>query len=131
MRTRLGLIFASVLALAILVTGSLVSAQPKALVIAIPSEPSHIDPSDSMGVQHDLNYHIYRKLYTFTPEMTPEPDLVASDRVSSDQKTWTLELKRGITFFDGTPVNAAAVKYSIDRMLDRTADLYRSLHENR
>ena len=82
MRTRLGLIFASVLALAILVTGSLVSAQPKALVIAIPSEPSHIDPSDSMGVQHDLNYHIYRKLYTFTPEMTPEPDLVASDRVS-------------------------------------------------
>jgi len=118
MRTRLGLIFASVLVLAILVTGSPISAQPKVLVIAIPSEPSHIDPSDSMGVQHDLNYHIYRKLYTFTPEMTPEPDLVASDRVSGDQKTWTLELKRGITFFDGTPVNAAAVKYSIDRMLE-------------
>jgi peptide/nickel transport system substrate-binding protein len=118
MRTRLGLIFASVLVLAILVAGSPVSAQPKVLVIAIPSEPSHIDPSDSMGVQHDLNYHIYRKLYTFTPEMTPEPDLVASDRVSGDQKTWTLELKRGITFFDGTPVNAAAVKYSIDRMLE-------------
>ncbi len=118
MRTGLRLIFASVLVLAILVTGSPVFAQPKILVVAIPSEPSHIDPSDSMGVQHDLNYHIYRKLYTFTPEMTPEPDLVASDRVSSDQKTWTLELKRGITFFDGTPVNAAAVKYSIDRMLE-------------
>ena len=118
MRTRLGLIFVSVLVLAILVTGSPVSAQPKVLVVAVPSEPSHIDPSDSMGVQRDLNYHIYRKLYTFTPEMMLEPDLVASDRVSSDQKTWTFDLKRGITFFDGTPVNAAAVKYSIDRMLE-------------
>jgi ABC-type transport system substrate-binding protein len=116
MRTSLRWVLASVLTLATLGGGA--SAQTKILVVAIPSEPSHIDPSDSMGVQHDLNYHVYRKLYRFTPDMIPEADLVASERVSPDQRTWTLELKRGVTFFDGTPVNAAAVKYSIDRMLD-------------
>jgi peptide/nickel transport system substrate-binding protein len=84
----------------------------------MPAEPGHLDPSEHMALQHDFNYHIYRKLYTFTPEMRPEPDLVAAEHVSRDLRTWTLELKKNVTFFDGTPVNAAAVKYSIDRMLE-------------
>jgi peptide/nickel transport system substrate-binding protein len=90
----------------------------KVLVVAVPTEPAHLDPSEHMGIQHDFNYHIYRKLYSFTPEMRPEPDLVAAEHVSRDLRTWTLQLKRNVTFFDGTPVNAAAVKYSIDRMLE-------------
>jgi peptide/nickel transport system substrate-binding protein len=93
-------------------------ASVRSLVVAIPSEPPHVDPSEHVGLQHDFNYHIYRKLYAFTPQMVPEPDLVAAESLSRDLRTWTLELKRSVTFFDGTPLTAAAVKYSIDRMMD-------------
>ena len=90
----------------------------RTLVVAVPAEPPHIDPSEPVGPQHDFNNHIYRKLYAFTPQMVPEPDLVAVETVSRDLKTWTLELKRNVTFSDGTALNAAAVKYSIERMLE-------------
>jgi peptide/nickel transport system substrate-binding protein len=99
-------------------TGIAHAAPARTLVVAVPSEPPHADPAEHVGIQHDLNYHIYRKLYAFTPQMTPVPDLVAAETVSRDLRTWTLELKRNVTFSDGTPVNAAAVKYSIERMLD-------------
>jgi peptide/nickel transport system substrate-binding protein len=137
MRTVTQSALAALLALAVLGAGaSPALAQAKALVVAVPSEPSHLDPADSMGIQHDLNYHVYRKLYTFTPEMSVEPDLVASEHVSADLRTWTLELKKGVTFFDGTPVNAAAVKYTIERMLEPSrrapmAILFRPIKEVR
>ena len=106
------------------VVGLLTISQPsaaapaKTLVVALPADPGTLDPLTSFVGAVELQAHVYRRLYAFTPAMVPEPDLVASDRVSADLRTWTLELKRNVTFFDGTPVNAAAVKYSLDRLLD-------------
>jgi peptide/nickel transport system substrate-binding protein len=37
---------------------------------------------------------------------------------SADFKTWTLVLKPGIKFSDGTPLNAAAIKFNIDKIAD-------------
>ena len=116
----------SLAALLVLALGAGPSAVPRhidaapvrTLVVAVPMEPPHLDPSEPVGPQHDFTYHIYRKLYTFTPQMVPEPDLVAAEALSRDLRTWTLELKRNVAFSDGTPVDAIAVKYSIDRMLD-------------
>jgi peptide/nickel transport system substrate-binding protein len=104
------------------------------LVVAVPTDPGHLDPPGG-PVGADLAPHVFRRLYAFTPAMSPEPDLVAAERVSADLRTWTLELRRGVTFFDGTPVDAAAVKYSLDRMLDprrpRTATLLQPIREVR
>lgn len=45
-----------------------------------------------------------------------EPVLAASlPTVSADGKTYTFTLRTGVTFHDGTPFNAAAVKYNYDR----------------
>ncbi len=41
--------------------------------------------------------------------------LAESWHVSDDGKTWTFDLRQGLTFADGTPFNATVVKYSFDR----------------
>ncbi len=43
------------------------------------------------------------------------PLLAKSWNVSRDQLTWTFTLNRDIKFHDGTPLNAEAVKFSIER----------------
>lgn len=50
------------------------------------------------------------------PELIPK--LATSWEVSDDGTIWTFELQQGVTFHDGTPFNAEAVKFSIDRMSD-------------
>lgn len=38
--------------------------------------------------------------------------------ISEDGLTWTFQLRQDVTFHDGTPLDAAAVKFSFDRILD-------------
>lgn len=49
------------------------------------------------------------------------PGLAESWDVSADGKEYTFHLKQGVTFHDGTPFNAAAVKFTFDRVI--AADL--------
>jgi len=46
------------------------------------------------------------------------PALAESWTISSDVKTYTFKLRKGVRFTDGTPFNAAAVKFSMDRIVD-------------
>jgi peptide/nickel transport system substrate-binding protein len=46
------------------------------------------------------------------------PGLAESWEVSPDAKTYTFTLRQGVTFHDGTPFNAAAVKVTFDRIVD-------------
>lgn len=45
-----------------------------------------------------------------------QPALATSWRVSEDGRTIVLSLRRGVRFHDGTPFDAAAVKFSLDRI---------------
>jgi glutathione transport system substrate-binding protein len=98
----------------------LVGAQPanaQNIKVLLTSEFPTLDPSETGGETPMALYHIYCRLYSFNDKMEPVPDLVASEQVSSDQKTWTLKLRPGAKFQDGTPVDAAAVKFNVDRVL--------------
>src|SRR5690606_11683381 len=60
------------------------------------------------------------RLNPFTEEL--EPGLATEWSVSEDGLTYTFRLRRGVTFTDGAPFNAAAVKRSFERALQLNGD---------
>ena len=65
-----------------------------------------------------ITLHIVEPL-VFEPQLgTFEPALATSWSVNEDASEYTFELRRGVTFSDGTPFNAAAVKFTFDRIVD-------------
>lgn len=61
--------------------------------------------------------HIYEPLFGMSPEGVLEPLLAESITATSDT-TYLITLKEGISFTDGTPFNADAVKANLDWVLD-------------
>ncbi|MDI9918900.1 ABC transporter substrate-binding protein [Rhodococcus sp. IEGM 1379] len=59
---------------------------------------------------------IYDTLMSYDPlGQKFEPRMASSMKPSTDFKTWTMTLRDGVTFSDGTPFDAAAVAASINR----------------
>jgi peptide/nickel transport system substrate-binding protein len=46
------------------------------------------------------------------------PGLAEKWEISPDARTYTFNLKKGVNFHDGTPFNGAAVKFTLDRIID-------------
>jgi peptide/nickel transport system substrate-binding protein len=60
----------------------------------------------------------YEYLITINPEGNLEPQLATDWAVSDDGLTYTLNLREGVTFEDGTPFTADDVVYSFNRLVD-------------
>jgi peptide/nickel transport system substrate-binding protein len=63
-------------------------------------------------------YQLYDRLCGFTPDYKLENVLAEEVTPSADARTWTVKLKPGVVFSDGSPVNADAVVWSVKRILD-------------
>ncbi|MDX2100425.1 MAG: ABC transporter substrate-binding protein [Leptolyngbyaceae cyanobacterium bins.59] len=75
-------------------------------------EPGNIVDGNSIMVQEQ----IYDRLLDFKPGTTdPIPSLATAWSVSPDGKTWTFKLRSGVKFHDGTALDAAAVKFNVER----------------
>jgi len=57
-------------------------------------------------------------LLGITPDGRFVPDAAESWQISSDALLYTFKLRKDVLFHDGTRVDAAAVKFSIDRIMD-------------
>lgn len=91
--------------------------QDTTLDVLVPAEFPDIDTCETVsGDQSMVKYHVYSRLFTFNESMEPEPDLVVGESISEDGTEWTFNLRKGVTFHDGTPVNAEAVAFTIERM---------------
>ena len=93
---------------------------PGALVVAEPRDPATLDPmgaSDSESIE--IGELMFEGLVRWAPgSAVPRPWLATSWRVSPDNLRWTFTLREGVRFHDGTPLDAAAVVFSFERLLD-------------
>jgi ABC-type transport system substrate-binding protein len=80
------------------------------------SNPSSLDPhTGGSGGDHVSLYPLYDRLVNFSADkLEPQPGLAESWNYP-DPLTLVLNLRQGVTFQDGTPFNADAVKYNLDR----------------
>ncbi|EKN70955.1 hypothetical protein BABA_03809 [Neobacillus bataviensis LMG 21833] len=87
------------------------------LNIAFDTDISNYDPlQGNSGNDHALLYPVYDTLVNFNAQLEPEPGLAESWDIPDD-KTIILHLKKGVTFHDGTPFDAEAVKFNIERAI--------------
>lgn len=77
-------------------------------------EPQNTTDTDSAAVR----YQIYNGLVTMTASGQPVADLAQSWDISDDGITYTFTLRDGVKFHDGTPLNAAAVVATFNRLLE-------------
>jgi peptide/nickel transport system substrate-binding protein len=96
------------------------------LTVAVPSFTLGLDPMVALGSAVHGGTEttaIYGTLLRFDPETGEyEGHLAESLEGSEDSTEWTLTLRDGVTFGDGTPVTAEAVRFSVERMKDSTAN---------
>ena len=96
------------------------AADPTTLIVLTPLDTQTLDPA----VNYDFSggfllRNVYEGLVKAvgSKEAKITPALAESWQVSADGLTYTFKLRSGVKFHDGTPMDAAAVKYSFDRLL--------------
>ncbi len=88
----------------------------KNLVIAFHTEPTTIDPCD---LEADggfvVNENVVQTLTDLDPKTSDVVPLLATSWTQENENTWVFKLRDGVTFSDGTPFNAEAAAWGINR----------------
>lgn len=92
------------------------------LNLSLDSDPPKLDPSFSTALVDRMVFQsIYDKLVDLDDKGNIVPMLAEKWDVSQDQKTYTFTLREGVKFHDGTDFNAEAVKFNLDRYMDKAS----------
>ncbi len=110
---------------AVLALGLMCSVQPlmaadiKVLTIGIGVDADTLTPQEqTTTLPQNMCDLLYDNLFFQDPDGKLVPRLVEKYGASPDGLTWTLHLRKGVKFHDGTPFNAQALKLTFDRALD-------------
>ena len=104
-------------ALALLAVTATPAEASKDVVFAVASTFTTTDPYDANDtLSQAMAKSFYEGLFGFDKDMKLIPVLADSYAVSKDGLTYTIKLKKGIKFQDGTDFNAEAVKVNFDRV---------------
>ncbi|TNF19310.1 MAG: ABC transporter substrate-binding protein [Rhodobacteraceae bacterium] len=103
-------------------TGALAQTPPGVLIVGQIAEPKALDPAAVTAVN---DFRILMNLYDGLVRykdgtLEVEPALATGWEISEDGTVYTFTLRKGVTFHDGSPFNAQAVKFNFDRMLDES-----------
>lgn len=98
-------------------------AQPRAkdeLVVVIASTLNTLNPTQTLNVGSDMSAigHIYSPLVRRDAKLDIKPALAASWN-RSDATTWRFKLVRNVKFANGEVLDAAAVKWNLEYVLDK------------
>src|SRR5579859_6413955 len=108
-----------------MLAGSVAHADTTA-VMAVASTFTTLDPYDANDtVSQAVVKSFYQGLFGFDKDMKLVNVLATGYDASPDAKTYTIKLRQGVKFHDGTDFNAAAVKANFDRVTDPANHLKR------
>ena len=115
MKTKLRSLSATVLVFGVLLAAPAFAA--KDVVFAVASQFTTTDPYDANDtLSQAMAKSFYEGLYGFDKDMKLIPVLAESYEVSKDGLVYTIKLKKGIKFHDGTDFKADAVKVNLERV---------------
>lgn len=106
-----------------LVLGAAVAlAQPKyggTLIAGMQTDPVGLDPHiTNATATRNMLENVYDTLVAFDSSLRIVPALAESWTVSDDGLVWTFDLRDGVTFHNGEPLEASDVVFSIHRIKD-------------
>ena len=116
-------IVALALGLAMVLAGASVAAQ-NVLVYGTTDKVTDMDPASSYDFHTwEIFQNIDKGLLTYTPGTTDiVPGLATGYTVNTAGTEYTFKLRPGLKFTDGTPFDAASVKWSVDRVAKLNGD---------
>jgi peptide/nickel transport system substrate-binding protein len=95
------------------------AADPKTLRIGLADDPDMLDPSLARTYTGRIVFAaLCDKLVDITPELDITPQLATQWHWVDDNRGLVLKLREGVKFQDGEKMDAAAVKFSIERHLN-------------
>ena len=107
-------------------TGTAIPAARQDLVVAIGADESGLQLNRGRLGRYPLNAGICEPLVQMTPDFRVAPSLASRWNYLGDN-TYRFTLRRDVKFHDGRPLNAASVKYTIDRgIADKTQNSFLS-----
>lgn len=122
MPSRVSRLVAPLAAVAVAVSGCAATAATASdtLTFATDTQPDCLDPQVSSGdITALVDRNIFDSLVSMTPDGRFHPWLARSWTISPDELTYTFELVPGAVFHDGTPVDAEAVRATLDHAVDK------------
>ncbi|MDG2298974.1 MAG: ABC transporter substrate-binding protein [Planktomarina sp.] len=101
---------------AIALLASMASAQND-ITVAIQLEPPNLDPTGgaAQAIDSVLYSNVFEGLTRFEGDGAVVPGLAKSWDISDDGTVYTFNLNSGVSFHDGTSMDAEDVKFSLDR----------------
>ena len=86
------------------------------LKVSAPTNPSSLDPTTGgSGQDHSFLYPIFDTLIAFEWSTLKAVPGLAESWKWADPRTLILNIRSGVQFHDGTPLDAEAVKFNLDR----------------
>ena len=120
-------------------------AEAEAALAAMPEEPQltevvvsedsdiyNFDPKNSAGGEFDAPVFttVYETLAWTTPSGEVLPRLATDWTISEDKRTYTFNLRQGVTFHNGEPFTAADVVYSVNRAVGQGIPMVQQRAQN-
>jgi peptide/nickel transport system substrate-binding protein len=95
------------------------------IVAALDSDRETLDPHQATGtIDYMVLMHVFDHLIARNPESMKLVGSLAESWKSVDDLTWEFRIRKGVKFHNGEPLNADAVKFSIERVLDPAQKSY-------
>nr|WP_113868682.1 glutathione ABC transporter substrate-binding protein [Brenneria salicis]NMN90053.1 glutathione transport system substrate-binding protein [Brenneria salicis ATCC 15712 = DSM 30166]RBP59265.1 glutathione transport system substrate-binding protein [Brenneria salicis ATCC 15712 = DSM 30166]RLM31475.1 ABC transporter substrate-binding protein [Brenneria salicis ATCC 15712 = DSM 30166] len=103
------------------------AAQAQDLRISMYADITGLDPHDTSDtLSYSIQSGIFERLFQFDNKMKLVPRLATDYTSNADATEFVVNLREGVTFQDGTPFNADAVKANLDRLADQSKGLKRN-----